>query len=865
MSGRGAWLRGLGAAILLALLGGRWAAVNTGERLWSEAIGAAGAHESIRSLSTTLSMVAFLAALVWCVGNMHFIYRAIGSVQMKRRIGNIEIDEALPRRYLLLAAWSVGLILAIALSRGTDDWWRRSALSGVLTATGVTEPVLGLDVSYYLFQLPWLRTLHGYVTLLAGVMLGVVAILYAAVGALRWEGRRLVVNDIARTHLGGVLAAMALALWWGYRLEPVELVAGIHHVPFDGVLSDVRLPIASVLCVAAGVTTVVSLLWMWVPRGVWVAATWATLLGGSFLGHYIVPSVVASIGDPELRSPARFSDAAARMEQLAYGLVTHDTTLGGSAPVPAAATRRTTDDRVGPLERAPVWDGLAVAVTVNRVTKTPPHRRVYDAILDLYAGPGRGPAEPVYLAPREVDYTADGTPSLAWADVHMAPGAVARGAVAVSASRATPAGLPLFIANLARPDSLSATPRDLILSDSLILFGNAPAAAEFLVVDSTLHAVGVRAGGFWRRLALAWILQSPHLFTSREVTDRSVVLWQRDVPGRLAAYAPFAQFGAAYPVVVRDRLVWVAPGYVSAEAFPLSANADWRTGSVQAMRAGFVGVVDAASGQTAVYLSGDSDPLSRAWAALAPTLIRPADSLPAALAAHVRYPDELFRIQARLLHDRQTGVAEAVAPALARARVEAQRSVASEPFWWVEGDSDPRLGLRSVMQRGEPPFVVGVLDGVMTHGKPSLTLTHLPQPVELAGASKFAARVVADQPELAAIAGPIRTMVIGNGVAGLQTMYGSVSATDPTRLVEVVVSWRGAVASGPTIAAALEHAASAARTQPVSDSVWNQARRLFQQLDDALKGGDWSSFGRSYGDLRRILGPMADSARRTGG
>jgi uncharacterized membrane protein (UPF0182 family) len=618
------------------------------------------------------------------------------------------------------------------------------------------------------------------------------------------------------------------------------------------VLTDVRIPIASVLAALAAATTALSALWMLVPRGMWVAIAWASLLGGSFLGHYVVPSVVASIGDPDLRSPAKFADASVQMDRMAYGLSTRDTQFGAGA----GAAHRASDDWTARLERSPVWDGLAVAVTLNRASKTP-HRRVYDAVLDLYAPP-KGASEPVYVAAREVDFT-DGPPVPDWAEVHVAPGAVARGAVAVSAMRTAPNGLPLFVADLAHPDSLSATQRDVALADSLILFGNAPAAAEFVVVNDGNDVVGVRAGGFWRRLALAWILQSPKLLTSPLVSDRSLVLWQRDVPGRLAAYAPFAQFGAAYPVVVARRLLWVAPGYVSSEAFPLSSEAEWRGQSVQAMRAGFVGVVDAATGRTAVYLTRDQDPLSRAWASLAPSLVKPADSVPAGLAAHLRYPDELFRIQAKLLHDRQTGIAEAVTPGLQRARAEAQHVISGEPFWWIEGAGAPRLGLRSVMQRGEPAFVTGVLDGVMDQGHPVLLYTRLAQAAELASATKLVQRVVADQPDVQAIAGPMRTVLLGDGVASLQTMYGSQNSSDPTRLLEVVVGWHGMVASGPSIRTALDHAATAALARPVPDSVWAKARRLFQQLDDARKAGDWTTFGRAYDELRRILGPTKDS------
>src|SRR6185295_17637872 len=99
----------------------------------------------------------------------------------------------------------------------------------------------------YLIELPWQRTLHGYATLLAGVMTAILLALYSAVGAVRWVDRRPRISDLARAHLGGVFGAFALALCWGYMLEAPEFIAGLQNVPFDAILTDVRIPVSRFL------------------------------------------------------------------------------------------------------------------------------------------------------------------------------------------------------------------------------------------------------------------------------------------------------------------------------------------------------------------------------------------------------------------------------------------------------------------------------------------------------------------------------------------------------------------------------------------------------------------------------------------
>src|SRR5204862_296732 len=124
-----------------------------------------------------------------------------------------------------------------------------------------------------------------------------------------------------------------------------------------------------------------------------------------------------------------------------------------------------------------------------------------------------------------------------------------------------------------------------------------------------LRPSGIALRGWWRRTALAWALQSPAL--ARRETDGLVLLWRRDVLERVARLAPFASFDDAVPVVVDSALWWVAYGYFEAEAFPLARPvAGGDRDSVRYLRAGLVGAVNAASGDTRLYLAPGADALA---------------------------------------------------------------------------------------------------------------------------------------------------------------------------------------------------------------------------------------------------------------
>jgi uncharacterized membrane protein (UPF0182 family) len=857
MGPRGKWLVKLAvAAALIALLGGRWLAVSTADALWAEALGVGATHAHVRSLQTMLLLTAFVAAASWCLGNLYLVYRSIGSVHVPRRLGNLEILEAVPRHYLLVAAAAAGLLLAIAFSHRADGWWYARALAGFDVPLGVTDPVLGRDIGYYLYQLPWQRTIHSFVTLLSGVMLGITAVLYAAVGAIRWGGRRrLRVNDLARWHLAGLLLAFALALFWGYRLEPAEYVAGIHDVPADTVLSGVRIPVARMLSVLALITAGASLFWMWSRRVAVVVVPWTLLAAVSFAGHYLVPAFAGAVRTPEELHLEQVEASRSAFLREAFGAGSSHAMLDLGAPPEPSSVRQHRAE----LEAGPLWDAFAVTVFLNRAAAQVEHLRVTDATLGVYRT-ARGRAVPVYVAAREVDLAAarNAAVDLSWERVHVGEYAAASGAVAVQAHGISETGLPLFVTDLERPDSGRPRLQELMLDDPRVLFS--PGAVNFAVLPQGGAIAGVPAGSWWRQLALAWSLQSPRLVTSDAVADTSLVLWHRDIVGRLDRYAPFARFSAPHAVVADGRLYWLATGYVRARAFPLVPRTRWRRETVRYLRSSLVGVVEASTGETAVYLTDDSDPLSRAWAQIAPEIVRPAGQMPGELASHLRYPRELFAIQLGLL---QSGGASGALLGAPAAPMGVGRLGGVEPYWWVGGtpaDSVVRLRLMAALEAGESEFLAGIVDATVRGGSSTLTLLQIEPELEVPGPTRAARLFTRLRADPIGVQGALRLVPFENGVLALQVSYASPGEGQAApQLVDVAVGWGREVGSGPTVRSALDRVETEASPFGMAAAERAEARRWFERMDAARRSGDWTAFGRAYEELRRILTGGTDS------
>lgn len=853
------WIYLAAAAVALVLVAGRWLAVATSDDLWASTLGVQVTHAQIRGLQRTMLLIALTSAVIWCVGNLYLVYRSIGSVHVPRRVGNLEFLEAIPRRYLLLAALALGLLLAIALSHDAAGWWYARVLAGYDASVGVRDPVLERDLGYYLFRLPWHRTVHGFATGLSASMLAVCAVLYGAVGAIRWKERRLHVTTLARWHLAGLLFAFAGVLCWGYRLEPPEYVAGVHGVPIDSVLTAVRIPVAGVLTALALAAAATSLLWMWVSRVVLVIVPWALLVAVSIAGHYVMPSFAAAVRTPEELRLAAVGDERDGILEIAYGPAPHEILL----PATASPDVRVLQAEAERLRRLPLWDPHAVTTVLNRTLPGGERpARFTTAWLDLYRSAAGEPV-PVIVGARQADLAGarDVEADLTWQQVHVAPYAVTEGVAAVFADRVTDTGGPRFVADLARPLTEAEGPALQPLDRGPIVFG--PGMVDYAVRPSGPRPItGTPPGGVLRRLALAWALQSPQLLSGERVPATTLVVWHRDVVRRLERYAPFARFEQPRPVVMDGGLLWVAVGVVTADAFPLAPAIRWRNRSVRYLRSGLVGTVDAQTGETTVYLLRAADPLSSAWAQLAAELVRPASHLPSALAAHLSYSESAFAVRLALAAERMAGrPSRASGPPL---RLTANTPAGPRVHDWVgrtPADGVTRLRQMAALETEEDGLLAGVLDGSVRDGRPVLEMYRLPQPLEVPGPSRTARQFERRRPGFEGMEGEIRTVPLAGNVLMLQSSYvAPVEGIAGWQLVDVALAWGTAVGNGPSVADAAGRLEVETGPLGAPVSAWAQARRWFERLDAARRAGDWNAFGRAYEELGRLLAGRGDSA-----
>src|SRR2546426_7207173 len=130
------------AALVVVLVGGRWLALEIAERAWAASVPGGHVYVVGHDVARLVSGLILLLTIGWGTGNVFLVYRAIGSVQLPRRLGDLEIVEAVPQRVLLGGTITTGLVFGLLLALGTGDWWMAARLAAHAPRFGVADPLL---------------------------------------------------------------------------------------------------------------------------------------------------------------------------------------------------------------------------------------------------------------------------------------------------------------------------------------------------------------------------------------------------------------------------------------------------------------------------------------------------------------------------------------------------------------------------------------------------------------------------------------------------------------------------------------------------------------------------------------------------
>ena len=363
-------------------------------------------------------------------------------------------------------------------------------------------------------------------------------------------------------------------------------------------------------------------------------------------------------------------------------------------------------------------------------------------------------------------------------------------------------------------------------------------------------SAGVAAPGFLHRLVLAWALQAPSIFGAKQR-----VAWRLDPAERLTALAPFATWENARPWLDGRGLHWVLEGYATSEAMPAARRRAWYGRQVSYLRAGFVGVVNAETGTTDVYLRPDPDPLSRAWAARSSPLIRAPGDLPPDVLAALEYPAALLGVQGDLIAETRSQLVATDTGAIAVPGVDRRPLPGGRHGRLVVPVVDRRTGRLDLLLEGtwdghRDRLIETVPDSTMAPEGPDVLtrrwgrFPYLQQMRDSVTATGSAFET-----------GRVRYAASPEGLIAYQPSWG-VDPRGRATLVLVTVARGDRIGAGRSLDEAWKNSrGEMADYLRMSDeaAIVGEARRWLREADSAFKRGDLAAFGRAFAALKSVL------------
>ena len=634
----------IGAALLVILLTQPIVSFLT-EIQWYDALGIKGVYLTRVSLELILFFGTLIVAFLFGAANVAVTLRVRGGRAL-RAVG-------VRRRTLLSGAGAIGLgitaVISLILAGGVGSHWQELALYLHSSPTGRTEPVFGMDVSFYLLTLPFL---HDVVTSLL-VLFFLIGLLVVGLYAWRGDTFDLRLPGPAIAHLSVLMAGLALVLAASSVLDRYDLLYSHNGYVWGAGYTDVNVRTGlAVFRVVLAVLLAIGLVANVVPKrpaallaavGVWLVAA---------LISSIYPAIVQRVvvGPSEITQESPYISREIKGTRDAFALNgVQSAPYTGDAPL----TPQAVADDQATIQNLRLWDNQQLQDTYQQLQSIRTYYTFNDIELDRY--PIDGKVTQLEISPRELDPTRLPPQAQNWVNQKLQ---YTHGySVAASpVSAVVGEGLPDYVAK----DIPTNGP--LAVQQPAIYFGQAngdyvlapSAEKEFDYPQGGDNARNSYEGTHSPRLSgssrLLWSLRTGdfNMLVSNQLQDRTEILYRRKVQDRIMAIAPFLQlYENPYIVVVNGKLYWIQDAYTGGTTYPYSQQEDLTNGQ-NYFRNSVKVVVDAYEGTLSFYIADPTDPIIRAYSATFPGLFQPLDRMPAGLQAHLRVPQALFSVQAQV-------------------------------------------------------------------------------------------------------------------------------------------------------------------------------------------------------------------------
>jgi uncharacterized protein len=783
-----------------------------------------------------------------------------------------------------------------------------------------TDPIFNRDISFYFFKLPAYEAITNWVSLMIVASLIGSALIYLARGALIFHQSRgsnrlgfgLSMSREPRAHLLALLAVWFLLFAVkGYLAMPNLLfgqsgpVVGANYTDINANLPILYLKVGVALLLTV---MAVASIFLSSTRIIWAGVAIYLLM---LVGGWLYPAIIQrfSVAPNELAKETPYIKHSIESTRKAFGLdKIEERELTGDKPL----TARDIQENQRTIKNIRLWDQKQLLETFAQMQEFRTYYAFRSVDNDRYLI--NGELQQTMVSPREMEL--DNPQQRNWINERLNY-THGFGLTLGPVDQITPQGQPvLYVQDIPPSSSLPS----LKIDRPEIYFGeltkeqvyvmtahkefNYPSGEENVLKNYEGNG-GVGIGSKWRQMLFGTRFRDLKLVLSNDLRPESRVLFYRNIKERLEIVAPFLHFDEdPYLVINEGRLFWIADAYTRSNRYPYSQSVD----GFNYIRNSVKAVVDAYHGDVTLYIADERDPLIRTYAQIYPGILKPLSEMPQALRAHLRYPEEIFKIQTKVYstyHMEQPQVfynkEDLWTPALMgggsrQGNEAAAGSQEMEPYYTImrlpgEQTEEFILMLPFTPRNKDnlAAWMVARADGE-NYGK--LMVYRSPKQKLVFGPKQIVA-LINQEPEISrqlslwntggstVILGTLMVIPIEESLIYVQPLYLLAQSGRIPELRRVIVSAENRIAMEPTLDQSLarifgEETAPEERTPDLTSAkppgapppsaqttaapsaLVNQARQHYDRAIQAQREGDWARYGDEIKKLGAVLGQMSN-------
>ena len=901
--------------------------------LWFKSVGFTSVWSTVLTTKITLFVVVGLITSLFISANIYLAHRSRPLyVPMSIETDNLERYRAQIepiRRWVFL-----GIAAALIYFGGSSGsvFWSAWLQFKNATPFGVKDPQFGLDLSFFIFKLPMYQALIGWgisLVLISAVAAVAVHYLY---GGIRPQAPTQRTTTAARVQisvlLGFLVLLKAVAYWYdryALALKENRLITGMTYTDVNALLpAKAILAAIALVCALLFFANIVRRSWLLPTAGTALLVISSVLIAG------IYPAAIQqfTVKPSESSKEAPFIQRNIDSTRDAYGIdgvvmQDYNATLTTNAGQLA--------DDAATIANIRLMDPNVLAATFRQLQQIKPYYSFPES-LDIDRYTVNGVSRDTVVAVRELNI--EGNPSRNWINDHLVY-THGFGFVAAFGNTRDADGKPTFaVGDLPSTKGLGEFEPRIYFGENVpdysIIGGvKTDTPVEFDYPDDASAngqknvtysgKGGVPVGSTINKLLFAIKYQEQRILLSSLINKDSKILFERNPRDRVAKVAPWLTLdGDPYPAIVDGKIQWIIDGYTTSASYPYSQTTTLSTATTDALTANSAAVtaqanqnvnyirnsvkatVDAYDGTVTLYQWDEKDPVLATWMKAFPGTVTAKSKISADLLNHIRYPEDLFRVQREVLSSYHVKTADAFYGGQDFWRVPRDPSTfggnasAQPPYYLtlqMPGTKTPAFSLTTpFVPRGgrENLSAFAAVNSTAGAEYGKITVLQLPRSTNVAGPSQVASNFEA-KPEVAnslsllrqggsdVVLGNLLTLPVGSGLLYVQPVY--VKATSNAAayplLQKVLVSFGDQIGYDDSLKGALDQVfggnsgtqaggGNVASGGSSSDAASAIASAIAAYKDGlaALAKGDFAAYDRAQKRLKSALDAAANAQKK---